>query len=374
MFAIKRIINKFFLLFLIAFLSCNPNKEEKGFYNQKFSDVIKESRKELAVFKQINYVPSISIAVSLNGELIWSEAYGLASTDLDVPATRKTKYRIGAISEVLTALTYNILTEQGKLNPDSLVHSYLPEFKGKVFDLPLKYLANQSSGIRPENMNEIKWSAYGNSIETGLILFENDTLLFEPGLYQLPSIFNYNLLGAVIQKAENKKFAEVVNKVVLDTLGLTNTVPDNPFITIKNRPDFFDHNYVSQVINASTKDLSYKLPSRGYLSTVDDLIKLGNAFLYSDYISDTIKIKTFRVDEFPGEPSNWANGWFIVDNNTGYKIYGSRGSEVGGGAGLLIYPEQNFVITILTNVTDDSNSIPIFKIANLFLEKINKEK
>ncbi|NQU85287.1 MAG: beta-lactamase family protein, partial [Mariniphaga sp.] len=339
----------------------------------KYLDAIKQGHAELVLHKQMNYVPGISIAVSINGNLVWSEGLGLASTDLNAPATRETKYRIGEISEVFTALAFNILVEKNKLDPDSTVHYYLPEFPTKKWDINLRHLVNQSSGIRIETIKEENWTGLRNTIQSGLATFSNDTLLFDPGFFQLLSMFNYNLLGAIIEKTENKKFKEVINELIIDTLGLSNTVPDNPFVTIKGRADFFDHNYISQVINATSTDLSHKLPSRGYLSTAEDLVKLGNAFLFSEYISDSIKSKTFVVDEFPGGPSNWTNGWYIVDSRSGKKIYGSKGSVAGGGSGLLIYPNEKLVIAITTNLTDNSSGLPIFKIANFFINFIEKK-
>ncbi len=49
-----------------------------------------------------------------------------------------------------------------------------------------------------------------------------------------------------MEKASGKSFPALLKEYLTDTLKLTNTVVDDPFLTISGRTDYFDNNIVSQ--------------------------------------------------------------------------------------------------------------------------------
>ncbi len=359
------------IILLDGLTGCSNNEKER-IISRKYLKPIKESRQEAFFYMARSYMPGNSIAVSVNGKLVWSEGMGYASKDLKVPATRVTKYRIGQVTQVLTALVYHLLVEQGKLNPDSSVQHYLPDFPGKKYRLTLKNLVEQTSGLRAPSDEERIWRGLNVGLEAGLENFKKDSLLFMPGVIQYLSMYNYNLLGVVIQKATGKRFHEVVKDLVTDTLGMKGTVPDNILGVIENRADFFDHDYLTRVIHAVSTDIRYKIPSEGYLSTADDLNKFGNALLFSKYISDSVKTKTFtQVKLTEGTQTQWANGWFIAENEKRIKYYFITGNVTGGGAALVIFPAEKLVIAWTANIQDDIDEFPVYKTAMNFVNFIN---
>lgn len=62
-----------------------------------------------------------------------------------------------------------------------------------------------------------------------------------------------------------------------------------------------------------------------------------------------------------------ANGWLLMQDEKGRQHYGSSGGVTGGGAAILIYPDDNLVITYAVNLTLDTD-MPVFEIANHFLQ------
>ncbi len=352
---------------LISSAGCRRQNRDLIYYNRAYLNVIKDAREEAFFFLARNFVPGSSIALSVDGKLVWSEGMGQASTDLEVPATRSTKYRIGQVTQVLTSLCYHQMAEAGILNPDSSVRKYVPRFPEKNYPLLLHHLADQTSGIRPATEIELFRSGFNISLEEGLQLFYGDTLLFPPGMYQYPSHFNYNLLGAVMEGVAGESFPKVIKRWVTDTLGMDQTVHDSPFITIKNRSNFYDLNLVAQVIHAPTTDLRSRMPSDGYLSTAEDLIILGNALLSSPELSESVKQKMFTLPDIRGEyPPRWGNGFLFLDDEGERKIYLSRGMTKGSGAMLIIDPETRIVLAWLINLNDSGEELPGLKIFNMF--------
>lgn len=328
-------------------LSCSEKKDSIRIIDKKYIEVIKESRKEAIFYMARSFVPGSSLAVSVKGKLVYSEGLGLASTDLDVPANRQTKYRIGAVTQVLTSLAYYKMIEEGKLDPDSTIQQYLPDFPEKAYPLKLQNLVDQTSGIRTPTDEELGWRGLNVGVKRGIENFANDTLLFPPGMFQHATIFSFNLLGAIMEEVESESFSRLMRTWVTDTLGMENTVPDNPLASIKGRTNFFDRDMVAQVTNATFRDLRYRMPSDGYLSTAEDLVKLGNALLYGHGMSETVKGKMLTAPQAGEIPLRVGNGLLFLQNSRGDDFYAARGNITGGGAMLIIYPKDEIVVAWL---------------------------
>lgn len=371
---VKRVVQiSVLLVILIGLSNCKKSKTDV-LYDKKYIKEIKAARKDAVFYMARNFVPGGTFAIAKQGKIIYSEGLGLASEDLDVPVTRDTKFRIGQLSELFTSAIYQKMIEDGTLHPDSTVQYYLPDFPEKQFKLPLHHLIYHTSGIREPGDNESDWRGLNVTLEKGIDNFKADSLTFPPGMYVVPSMFNYNLLGVVMEKATGKKFHNLLEEYVTDTLNLANTLPDNPFSTIKGRADFYDHNFIAQVVNATTRDLRFKVPSEGLLSNAEDLVKFGNAVLYSDFFSEETKEKMFEpVLLYNDIPSSMANGWILMEDFKGHKIYGRSGAVTGGGAALLIYPDEELVIACATNLGSISDDYPVFAMAKHFFPE-NEEK
>jgi len=365
---------QFFILtiILLSFSNCEK-KTNDILYDSRYKKEIAEVRKEASMYLMLNNIPGGSFAISLDGEIIYSEGMGLASQDLEVPASRKTKFRIGDISELYTSLVYQMMVENGTLHPDSTVQHYLPDYplsayKESLNKITLSQLANHSSGIRESSDDGHIWKGQNITLQNSIDNFKNDPLYSAPGWTESPSAYNYNLLGAIMEKVSGKHFPDLLRTYITDTLKLNNTEVDNPFRTVIGRTDFYDYNLVSQVVNATFRDMRYRAPSEGLLSNAEDLVKLGNAILYSDIISDEIKSRLFKPVDLLGDfPPTMANGWVILKNEEGFFMYGKVGKVTGGGAVLLIIPNKKLVAAATVNLTS-SDEIPVFKLIAPFLQ------
>lgn len=351
----------------ITINSCTKKKEPIRIIDKTYREVIKESRREAIFFLSRSFTPGSSIAVSVKGKLVYSEGLGHASTDLDVPANRNTKFRIGGITQALTSLAYYKMVEEGLLDPEADVKQYLPDFPDKPYPIKLQNLVDQTSGIRTPTEEELTWRGLNISIKRGIANFSNDTLLFPPGAFQYPTNYSYNLLGAIMEEVTGEPFSRLLQNQVTDTLGMINTLPDHPLATIKGRTNFYERDFIAQVVHATFSDLRYRMPSDGYLSTAEDLVKLGNALLYGTNISENTRNKMItppRIIE--GVDLRYGNGLMFLENFNGERFYAARGNIMGGGAMLIIYPEDEIVVAWLTNLDDSLDEMPGLLIANNF--------
>jgi len=352
---------------ILAFGGCEKEKADL-IYDRSYIDEIKQTRKEFSTFLSRNYIPGGNIAIAKDNKIIYSEGMGFASTELEVQMTRENKLRIGDVSELFTSIIYLKLVEEGVLEPDSTVQHYLEYYPETNLRLAIKHLPYHTSGIRKEDSEENDRGGLNISIQKGLESFMYDELTSPPGWYEEVSMFNPNLLGAVMEKATNKKFPQLLKEYLTDTLNLTNTVVDNPSARIKGRSEFYSQNMLGQIVNAPFRDARYKAPSKGILSNAEDLVKLGMAVLESNYFSDDFRENIFKPCELYGNyKSKMANGWLLTFDKKGREVNASSGSVTGGGAAILIYPEEKLVLACAINLTL-SNDIPLFEIADHFLQ------
>ena len=128
-----------------------------------------QSEIEIAVsnFMEASKAPGLSVAVVQNGEFVWSGGFGMADLESSVPATSQTLYRIGSISKSITATAAMVLLERGKLDLDSPVQKYCPQFPQKQWPITTRELLGHLGGIRYYNVPETPYSESENDPEVG---------------------------------------------------------------------------------------------------------------------------------------------------------------------------------------------------------------
>src|SRR5262245_65668351 len=73
--------------------------------------------------------PGCAAAVSLNGELVFEKAFGLADLEFNIPNTPQTIFESGSVAKQFTAAALVLLQQEGKLNIDDPVRKYIPELQ-----------------------------------------------------------------------------------------------------------------------------------------------------------------------------------------------------------------------------------------------------
>ena len=120
--------------------------------------------------------------------------------------------------------------------------------------------------------------------ETLIPSFISDSLLYEPGIYTLHTELGFDLIGYIIEKTNKDSFTRLAKKTLIDTLKLSNTIQDNPYSIIENKSNTYDYDYMAQPMVAGSIDLRSKEASAGYLSSVIDMVKMGNTLLYPGFL------------------------------------------------------------------------------------------
>jgi CubicO group peptidase (beta-lactamase class C family) len=337
---IKRIIASIMLLL-----------SDSGFgqtHENPTDEKIKTAKKLSKKFFKTNGIPGMSISVSKNGKLIWSEGFGYAGRKPKVKIKPdETLFRIASISKSITAVTLAKLMDNKKIDIDKSIYKYLPNYPKKKYDFTVRELGGHLAGIRNYKGNEFVLNKK-MSITEGLDLFKNDPLAFEPSSQFLYNSLGYVLLSDIMQKASKKGFNSLVDKTIFKPLQMFNTMPDASDIDILNRTSFYRKKHVLSMPVSN----EYKVAGGGFLSTSEDITRFGHELISPQIISKkSLSEITTSQKLKSGQKTGYGIGFSTQKTKKGTPKYFHTGGGVGASSILLIYPEEDVVITVLTNLT-----------------------
>ena len=355
-------------------LSCRQKPADPSVVRSgKYKKGLIEGYQKLSTFCVFNSIPGMAIAVSINNQIVWADGLGYSNQELKSPVSPTHKFRIGQVTEVLTALTAAKLIEDGKLLLDKPVTEYLPDISKNTAKYTLRQLAAHCSGLRAES--KLAGRDTLKSLNQQITSFIDDSLAYQPGSYVLHTELGYDLIGHIIEKNSQTKYSQVVKDIILDTLKLNSTIPDVFFRITENRSSNYDYSFMAQPINAVQIDLRSKEASAGYLSSVLDLVKISNTMLYPGFLKqESIDLLTTPFKLQDGREIQYSFGWIVTKDIKNRIFYGQHGSVIGGSSAILIYPEEKLVIAMASNIQSKMWEFPIFEIAGIFMNYLHPEK
>lgn len=311
---------------------------------------LKEADLLLGDLVEAGRVPGMAIQVCFRGKTWFISGYGKA--DLETGAEvlpESTVFRIASISKPITATALARLVEDGVLQLDEDIRTYVPEFPGKHGVVTLRQLASHTAGIRGYRGREVALNK-PMGIEESLGIFVEDPLLFPPGEGYHYNSYDFVLLSLAMQRASGRPFNELVQEQVLIPLSMPDTHMETPGKPVPGQATFYSRTGKG-FKKAVPVDTRYKLAAGGYLSTVSDVCRLGRAWLQGTIASPDTLNQFLTCPEIGGEPTWYGLGWQVSRDAQGRPFYGHVGNTVGAYSNFFVYPEQELVFAILVNAS-----------------------
>ncbi|NOK16718.1 serine hydrolase domain-containing protein [Corallococcus carmarthensis] len=316
-------------------------------------------------------LPGLSVAVAQRGQVVWSEGFGFADLEQDIPVTPLTRFRVGSVSKVLTAAGVARLVEEGRLNLDAPIQKYVPSFPPKPWPITTRQLTGHLAGIRhylDRDEPIFKEARHFSSVTQGLGLFQEDALLSEPGTAYAYSSYGFNLVGAVMEGAAQEEFLRYMQRAVFEPLGMRHTQADHPHQLVPHRTRFYANGPEGSHLHAAHVDNSYKWPGGGFLSTAEDLVVFGSAHLQPGFLRKETLALLFTPQKLKsGKETGVGIGWRIGVSAQGRRILHHRGAIEGGRAMLMIFPDSQLVVALLANTYADFAEEQAAQLGELFM-------
>ncbi len=333
-----------------------------------YGEVVEEARARVRADIAERGYPGIAIAVSVDGETVWSEGFGHADLEHRVPMSRSVKFRVGSISKSLTAATVASLVEDGRLDLDAPVQQYVPSFPEKAHPITTRQLGGHLGGIRHYQGNENFIRDPYPTVLDGLSIFADDPLLHEPGTAFSYTSHGFNLISAVVEGAAKQPFLDYMREAVFRPLGMRATVADFVTPIIPGRTRYYVRDEEGRVVNAPFVNNSYKWAGGGFLSTTEDVLRFANAHLDDGFLSKSSRELLFTEQRTrDGEGVGYGFGWFIRTRDDGRRLLSHSGGSVGGTSLMVMEPETRVVVVGLINLTGANNGV-VREVLDLFID------
>lgn len=340
-----------------------------------FEKVNEKTQKFANNYLKSENIPGMAISISYNGKIIFSEGFGYADLKNKISVNpSSTKFDIGSVSKVITATALASLAEMKTIDLDKSAYFYLDSLPKKQYDFTVRQVGGHLSGIvRNPNGYQFTDSTFVN-VKDFYGAFSKDKLLFKPSSKFFYSNLGYRLLGLIIEKKYRKSLTESQKELVLNPLNMTNTIPDCLCIDDKNSAKLYSWNKKD---DTEVKRISceFQYAEGCYLSTTEDLIKLGNALLFPDKLLKKETLVQFilsqKLDD--GKKTGYGIGLESEKDINGNFYYGHAGNWIGSRAFMYVYPNSKLVITLLANRRMNKNSKNIVpEIAYHYIELLKK--
>lgn len=290
------------------------------------------------------------LTVAAGGKTVFDECRGLAERNFGVPIDHQTRFHIGSMDKMFTAVAIAQLVEAGKLSWNDTLAERVPEYPDReaaqkitVWDL-LHHTAGLGDFFVPEFFQQReKFVNPGDYLD----LIARQPRVGEPGWNY--SNAGYVLLGRIIENASGETYFDYVQRHVFTAAGMQASGFDSvEDITPKLAVGYFHDGVFASEWKAAWLKVGFKGgPAGGGYSTNADLLRFATALREGKLVKPATLAKMFD-GEVPAGPGGYAAG-FGDRTSHGRHIRGHAGGIEGTDANLQMVWETGAAVALTSN-------------------------
>jgi D-alanyl-D-alanine carboxypeptidase len=292
-----------------------------------------------------------AVLVVKEGKPVFAEADGFGDREHKTPNTLKTRFRIGSMNKMFTAVCTLQLVQAGKLGLDDPVGKYLTDYPNKDLASKVKihHLLTHTGGtgdiFGPEfDQHRLEL----RTLEDYVKLYGKRDLEFEPGSKWEYSNYGFILLGVIIEKVSGQSYYDYVREHVYLPAEMTATGSEPEEVAISDRSIGYTKMDSTQW-KPNTDTLPYRGTSAGGgYSTVEDLARFAAAVEENKLLN--AHFTELLTTGKPGTPDNSYAYGFGDHKINGTRCFGHGGGAPGMNGGLEICPSIGYVVAVLANL------------------------
>jgi CubicO group peptidase (beta-lactamase class C family) len=301
-----------------------------------------------------------AVKVVRSGTLLYEHACGIASRAWGIPNRLDTKFNLGSMNKMFTAVSIAQLVDAGKLSYDDTLAKAWPEYPNRAVaeKITIRQLLSHTSGLGDYFTDEYERTSKERlrAIKDYLPLFVDKPLLFEPGTKSRYSNAGFMVLGGVVQRVSGQDYFDYVRAHVYAPAGMKDTDAyeldhDPQNLAIGYTPDRDDPN--EPLVPGKLRNNLYMHvvkggPAGGGFSTVGDLIAFGDALLHGKLLPSA-QVATLTTTHGAPEPKSYGYG-FALRSIDGQREFGHSGGFPGINSELALFPDSGLYIAAMGNL------------------------
>ena len=363
-----------FICILILMLVIEPvftiNAKAKENDSSRLQDI--GNKIEQYVDEHADTTAGMSVAVFDENNTIYRNCFGYIDVQNKIPVTEDTVMEWGSVSKLLVWVSVMQLVEQGKIDLDADVNTYLPEgfLHNRAYDTPITMLNLMNHNVGFEEC--VVGMATGKeeriiSLEEYLLTFQPEQI-FEPGTVCAYSNWSTTLAAYIVERVSGVPYYEYVRTNIFEPLEMNDSsicadLSDN--LSVKEKRTMLKI-YTTDVTEI-TPNMSYIImyPAGMCISTIGDMQKFAQSLLSEDTVlfndEETYR-ELFSASSYFGEteiPRNYHGFWAIEAYGT--NVIGHSGNTAGCSSSLFLDIENQIGIVIQTNQNSEqvyNNKMP----------------
>ena len=308
-------------------------------------------------------VPGLAMAIVKDGEVVFSEGFGLRNVDENLPVTENTLFAIGSTTKAMTATIIGTLVDDGLIEWDEPVRTYLPTFE-------------LDDDFATERMTAVDLMSHRSGLPRHDLLWYNSSFnrqqMFDRLQHLEPSAdfrttFQYqNLMfmtaGYLAEQMTGQSWEDLVRARLFEPLGMANSnfsVEDSKQAEDHARPYTEEDEVVNEVpfrnidevgpagsVNSNVVDMAQWVKLQLSGGTFDDQEIVAKNTLQKIHTPQIVMQGTGQFEEIPF--TLYGLGWAILPYR-GHLQLAHGGGIDGFTAHVSFMPRENIGLVVLTN-------------------------
>jgi D-alanyl-D-alanine carboxypeptidase len=295
-------------------------------------------------------VPSASIAVVKDGQIVYTKAYGEARLDPRTAATPAMRYSIGSISKQFTAAALLLLQEQGKLSLDDKVAKFIPNLT-RANEVTIRQLLSHTSGYQdywPQDY-VMPMMLQPTTAQKIMDMWARKPLDFEPGSKWQYSNTNYVIAGVIIEKVAGVPLLQFLQQKVFTPLGMKGVYDTDQEKLGETDPTGYLR-YALGPLRPAPKEGKGWLFAAGELAMPAEDLARWDISIMDQKLLKPASYREFATDTLLKNGLSTHYGLGVDVNSQASHRALSHGGEVSGfTAQNIVFPDDRAAVVVLTN-------------------------
>lgn len=292
----------------------------------------------------------LSIAVVCEGELVWSEGFGLADREAGLSVTARTRFGIGSISKALTMAAVAASERAGGMSLDAPLSQYDPSLPEWFDHITARHIACHVSGLDDAFDRAHRGTAERFSLEDASREIASESPASPVGTVTRYTTGPFTVIGHALALAEGRPYESVMADRVLKPAGMIATMPQDPRAADPCRAAFYNGDRGGPYSLAAPYDPAYKLPGAGYLSTAADIARFGDALVSGRIVGpEAVRDLLTPATLSDGVVTEFCCGFRVGTLDDGTPVIHQPGGGIGISAWLVVVPSERLSMALLAN-------------------------
>ncbi|WP_347924387.1 serine hydrolase domain-containing protein [Pontimicrobium sp. SW4] len=314
---------------------------------------------------KVHNVPGASIAVIIDGKLQWAKGYGIANTNTNKKVDINTLFQAGSISKPVAALAALKLVDEGKLDLDEDVSTYLKSWKipdskfTETEKVTLRRLLTHTAGMtvhgfpgytQKDSFPSINTVLNGKGNTAAILL---DTI---PGSLWRYSGGGYTIMEKIVEDVSGLSLEDYMSKNILPQMDMTNSTYSQPLEESMNSNVSAAYYGDGEIIEG----LWHNYPEQaaaGLWTTPSDLakylIEIHNIYVND---SDGVLSKDMVTKMLTKDMNDWGLGPSLRWDNDSL-IFGHGGKNAGFTNDMMAFAKSGNGVIVMTSADNGGRLI-----------------